>query len=498
MAGVTAVTLCGPRPFGSPAAGEVRLLETVDLLDGGVLDGDVDRRGSEAEVLGGERFWSLRVVELAPASAWLSSHVAARCAEYAVVDRPPAIIADVDGVRRGWVQVMEVLGLRPVVLQGSEPQQAGQSSSYDVALLYGALSRAANPLALLAEAAALSDDTLIVIEPVPVDDEGDGGTERMDLLRNGPDVYGPRWRLSQALVGRLLAQAGFARQAASRNRDVRRTGPDIVTIVARRPVRRAAAPSCASLPDPGSAGARPMLEGSSPDLDAAKRLPLPTAADREAVTGTTARDVFVSPGRNAFVRMVHALARNRVAAGQIGQVLDFGCGYSRVLRWWRMFPAVEVHGTDIDVAAIAWNRECLGYGTFTINTLDPRLDHPSGRFDLVHALAVFLQLPEPLQLPWLTELFRVLRPGGHLYFTTRGRSCRGLLPPLLQVAFDAQRLVSGGTGRFGTAACMTFHPPGWVASRLVPAIGADLLELAEWPLDTPGEDCWLLRKPATA
>jgi SAM-dependent methyltransferase len=199
-----------------------------------------------------------------------------------------------------------------------------------------------------------------------------------------------------------------------------------------------------------------------------------------------------------FEQMLQALARNGATTGKLARVLDFGCGHSRVLRWWRMFPTVEVHGTDIDVAAIMWNRERLGHGHFVFNTLDPRLDYPSDSFDLVHAIDVMTHQPEHLQIVWFKELLRILRPGGHLYFTVRGRSCRALLPPDLQAVFDDHQLVSGGAEQAGTQHCVAFHPPQWVVNSLIPAIGAEIVELVEWPNGSPGEDRWLLRKPNLA
>ncbi len=483
---------------GSPLPG-FRFLDTIELLDGRTLEGDADRRGSEDALLGGVRLWGLRLIEVSPGSAWMSAYVATRCGEYTALDRPATAGGSPDGVRGGWLHVMQTLGLHPTIIAESgfgEEQPGG----YDVALLFGALSRATDPLALFETAAALSDDMLIVIEPAGGIDAGSIDEPAMTMLPPTDDPYSARWTLSPVLLEHLLAQAGFDQQVSTRHGNPANKGQAAhVTIVARRPIRRAARlRPAAARAETDAPPRQAAVEEHSPDLEAAMDLPFPPPADRRAVAGTPDVEVFVAVGRSVFARMVQTLGRNGIAAQQLGRVLDLGCGVSRILRWWRMFPVVEVHGTDIDVAAVTWNRERLGYGTFTINTLDPRLDYPPASFALVYAIDVMTHLPEHLQTAWFREAVRIMQPGGHLYVTTRGRSCRALLPPDLQAVFDADKLVTGGAEQAGTNECVAFHPPQWILNTVLPATGMDLVEVAESPAETPGEDCWLLRKPQSA
>jgi SAM-dependent methyltransferase len=102
-------------------------------------------------------------------------------------------------------------------------------------------------------------------------------------------------------------------------------------------------------------------------------------------------------------------------------VLDLGCGCGRVLRWFQEEArTTRFHGSDISGSAIEWNRRHMPFARFDVNGKEPPLAHPDGSFDLVIAVSVVTHLSEELQLAWLAELKRVLRPGGLLLMTVLG------------------------------------------------------------------------------
>jgi SAM-dependent methyltransferase len=113
-------------------------------------------------------------------------------------------------------------------------------------------------------------------------------------------------------------------------------------------------------------------------------------------------------------------------------ILDFGCGPGRILsRLARREPAWRFFGCDIDHEAIEWAKRSLG-GVARFEATDPHppLPYPAESFDAVYAISVFTHLDEALQLAWLAELGRILRPGGALVATTHG--------PATFAACDAQ------------------------------------------------------------
>lgn len=103
-------------------------------------------------------------------------------------------------------------------------------------------------------------------------------------------------------------------------------------------------------------------------------------------------------------------------------ILDFGCGCGRVLWNLQRLPhRAEVWGCDIDREAIAWNREHLAaLARFDANPMMPPTRFRNGQFDAVYSVSVFTHLPEELQFAWLTELRRLVRPGGIVVASVHG------------------------------------------------------------------------------
>lgn len=102
-------------------------------------------------------------------------------------------------------------------------------------------------------------------------------------------------------------------------------------------------------------------------------------------------------------------------------VLDFGCGSARILRWFAGYSATcRLAGSDISRGAIEWNRQHMPFGEFVENQVEPPLPFADQSFDLVYAVSVVTHLGEDLQFAWLRELERVLGPGGIAMLTVMG------------------------------------------------------------------------------
>ncbi|MBS2963159.1 class I SAM-dependent methyltransferase [Actinocrinis puniceicyclus] len=97
------------------------------------------------------------------------------------------------------------------------------------------------------------------------------------------------------------------------------------------------------------------------------------------------------------------------------RVLDYGCGYGRVMAELSAHGFRDLVGADPSAALIARGRRLRPDLRFTVLS-SPALAYPSGSFDLVVLFAVLTCVPDDAaQREIVTELDRVLAPGGLLY-----------------------------------------------------------------------------------
>jgi SAM-dependent methyltransferase len=122
-------------------------------------------------------------------------------------------------------------------------------------------------------------------------------------------------------------------------------------------------------------------------------------------------------------RLFKSLAKKhgRPLDGQ-SRVLDFGCGWGRILRFFmRDVAPGHLLGVDVMPRAIELCRSTNPWAEFRPVPAFPPTDLPADHFDLVYLFSVFSHLSEEAHDRWLTEFCRVMKPGGILIATTRPR-----------------------------------------------------------------------------
>ncbi len=148
---------------------------------------------------------------------------------------------------------------------------------------------------------------------------------------------------------------------------------------------------------------------------------LPPADLRDRVAGTPDDRWFWKSGADSVADIEAMLAIAGKSFADFPRALDFGCGCGRMLlHLGEVGARIELHGVDIDPAAIAWVQANIAWTRCGVNDGLPPLAFPDAHFDLVFNHSVFTHLDERYQDAWLGELRRVVKPGGHLVLTIAG------------------------------------------------------------------------------
>jgi 2-polyprenyl-3-methyl-5-hydroxy-6-metoxy-1,4-benzoquinol methylase len=124
-------------------------------------------------------------------------------------------------------------------------------------------------------------------------------------------------------------------------------------------------------------------------------------------------------GYSDFKRIA-LLASQYITLGTGSTVLDWGCGFGRVCRFFNKEFGCKTIGVELDELNLEWMRSHLKYITPLKTTLDAKIDVPDGSVDLIYGISVMTHIREEQQQAWLEELCRILAPNGILLLTTAG------------------------------------------------------------------------------
>jgi SAM-dependent methyltransferase len=186
---------------------------------------------------------------------------------------------------------------------------------------------------------------------------------------------------------------------------------------------------------------------------------------------------YFGVGLSAVRNINEALSRS-TAVGAIQSVLDFPCGYGRVLRYLvKQFPQAEVCAAEIDNEAVAYCVKAFGAVGFRSETDFKKISFER-KFDLIWCGSLITHLKEKAILELLDFLSGCLNLGGLLMITTHGDFAVKLIehkPDLYGLSQDAAKSIAEsyyhkgygytnypGQNDYGITACS----PQWMRSQI--------------------------------
>ena len=148
---------------------------------------------------------------------------------------------------------------------------------------------------------------------------------------------------------------------------------------------------------------------------------MPDVTTQSRFTGFTGDETLVRAfTAYTLVKQFSEKYLDRLSA--LGCILDFGCGWGRMVRFFlKDLDPSRIWGADCLSSIIKVCQQTNRWCNFRVVEPLPPTTFPDEMFDLIYSYSVFSHLSEDAHKKWLLEFSRILRPGGLLIATTRGR-----------------------------------------------------------------------------
>lgn len=201
---------------------------TTELPDGTVLPGAWDLRGHEGAYLGGVDLAGKRVLELGPATGYLTYHMERNGAEVVsfeagfdvsvdllpmrgvdVLEERQRIMQDtIDANHDAWWYLHRAFGSSAKFVQGNIYDMPGDLGAFDVTLVGAILLHLREPWGALAQAARRTTEVMIVTEPL----QDDVDPPESNVMRFSPSAEHHLtnwWSIYPGAVVSMLERLGF-------------------------------------------------------------------------------------------------------------------------------------------------------------------------------------------------------------------------------------------------------------------------------------------------
>lgn len=177
-------------------------------------------------------------------------------------------------------------------------------------------------------------------------------------------------------------------------------------------------------------------------------------------------------------------------------ILDWGCGPARITRHLKTFCTdAMVTGSDTNSSTIDWNNQHINGVDFVLQYHEPPLPFTNNQFNLIIGFSVLTHIPANAQRGWLTELYRILQPGGMAWLTTHGNHLIQKLSGVKKQAVRVQGIYSTDYPVTGHRMMTTYHEP-----EIFKKILEEKFKLiahfdgATYPEKAGRQDLWIIRR----
>ena len=162
--------------------------------------------------------------------------------------------------------------------------------------------------------------------------------------------------------------------------------------------------------------------------------PFPPQELMRNVSGLQNERDFAAHGTDIYNALVRSSPKQLT---DYESILDFGCGCGRLARMFKGHPH-RIAGCDIDARHVEWVNKNLDFMDAKVSKVFPPIPYSDSEFEAVISISIFSHLTENSQNQFLSELFRVCRPGGLLFLSVHGKRAldRAINEPEIRAMLD--------------------------------------------------------------
>ncbi len=102
------------------------------------------------------------------------------------------------------------------------------------------------------------------------------------------------------------------------------------------------------------------------------------------------------------------------------KILDFGCGIGRISLMLHHLEGQPTHACDINKFSIDYMKRQLPSVDVQLTGFQPPLPYSDDFFDAIFSISIWTHLHPKMQVPWLVEMRRILKPGGYALISIAG------------------------------------------------------------------------------